>query len=188
MRTHLWPTDFKSLCLSIGLLSASWGGHAVFPNLKSDMRHPQKFKKCLKTTYQITSVTDIGTAVIGFLMFGDLVKDEITKNVLLSDGYSNTVHVLISALMTVIPIAKTPLNARPIVSVLDIMFGIHEAEKEYTGKKLKFAQFGQFFNRIFVNFMFVLIAIIFPQFDRIIAFMGAGLCFAICFIYLVFSI
>lgn len=182
MPTHLWPTDFKSLCLSIGLLSASWGGHAVFPNLKSDMRHPQKFKKCLKTTYQITSVTDIGTAVIGFLMFGDLVKDEITKNVLLSDGYSNTVHVLISALMTVIPIAKTPLNARPIVSVLDIMFGIHEAEKEYTGKKLKFAQFGQFFNRIFVNFMFVLIAIIFPQFDRIIAFMGAGLCFAICFI------
>ncbi|KAL3235778.1 Avt1p [Nakaseomyces bracarensis] len=182
MPTHLWPKDFMSFCLSIGLLSACWGGHAVFPNLKSDMRHPQKFKNCLKTTYKITSVTDIGTAVIGFLKFGDLVKDEITKNVLLSGGYPGYIYGLISGLMTIIPIAKTPLNARPIVSVLDIMLGIENAEKSFTGHKLKLAQFGQFFNRIFVNLMFVLIAIVFPQFDRIIAFMGAGLCFAICFI------
>ena len=182
MDTHLWPSDFKSFCLSIGLLSACWGGHAVFPNLKTDMRHPTKFKECLKTTYKITSITDIGTAVIGFLMFGNLVKDEVTKNVLLLKGYPNFVYVLISALMTVIPIAKTPLNARPIISVLDVLFNVQAAESKYTGKKLSLAKLLNWFNCIFVNFLFVTIAIIFPAFDRIIAFLGAGLCFMICLI------
>ncbi|CCD26772.1 Avt1p NDAI_0I02030 [Naumovozyma dairenensis CBS 421] len=182
METHMWPSDFKSLCLSIGLLSACWGGHAVFPNLKTDMRHPHKFKDCLKTTYKITSVTDIGTAVIGFLMFGSLVKDEITKNVLLLPGYPNFVYGLISGLMTVIPIAKTPLNARPIISVLDVIFKVQNAESKYEGTKLRFAKITQSLNCIFINLTFVIIAIIFPAFDRIIAFLGAGLCFTICLI------
>lgn len=182
MDTHLWPEDFKSFCLSIGLLSASWGGHAVFPNLKTDMRHPAKFKDCLKTTYKITAITDIGTAVAGFLMFGDTVMDEITKNVLLLDGYPNIVHGLISTLMTLIPIAKAPLNARPIISVLDTMFNVQNAESKYKGTQLKVAKAIQTSNAIFVNMLFVIIAIIFPQFDKIIAFLGAGLCFTICLI------
>ncbi|CCF60187.1 hypothetical protein KAFR_0J01200 [Kazachstania africana CBS 2517] len=182
MPTHLWPADFKSFCLSIGLLSACWGGHAVFPNLKTDMRHPHKFKDCLKTTYKITAVTDIGTAIVGFIMFGDQVKDEITKNVLLSDHYPTYLYGLISALMTVIPIAKTPLNARPIISVLDTICNIQNAESKFRGTKLTLAKCIKVLNCIFVNILFVVIAILFPQFDKIIAFLGAGLVFTICLI------
>lgn len=182
METRLWPSSFENFCLSIGLLSACWGGHAVFPNLKTDMRHPSKFKDCLKQTYKITSVTDIGTAVVGYLMFGEMVKDEITKNVLLLPGYPPFVYGLISALMTIIPIAKTPLNARPIISVLDSIFNVQNAESKFEGNKLKMAKVIQIFNCLVVNVTFVIIAIIFPQFDKLIAFLGAGLCFAICLI------
>ena len=140
METKLWPTSFENFCLSIGLLSACWGGHAVFPNLKTDMRHPSKFKDCLKQTYKITSFTDIGTAVVGYLMFGEMVKDEITKNVLLLPGYPSFIYGLISALMTIIPIAKTPLNARPIISVLDSICNVQNAENKYEGKKLQTAK------------------------------------------------
>lgn len=182
MPTHLWPKDFKSFCLSIGLLSACWGGHAVFPNLKTDMRHPHKFKDCLKSTYKITAITDIFTAVIGFLMFGDTVKDEITKNLLLLEGYPNFVYGLISALMTIIPIAKTPLNARPIISVLDVLTNVQNAEAKYEGTRLKMAYGVQNLNSLLVNVVFVLIAIWFPQFDKLIAFLGAGLVFFICLI------
>ncbi|CAI1514440.1 hypothetical protein SEUBUCD646_0J01980 [Saccharomyces eubayanus] len=182
METNMWPLDFKHLCLSIGLLSACWGGHAVFPNLKTDMRHPGKFKDCLKTTYKITSVTDIGTAVIGFLMFGNLVKDEITKNVLLTEGYPKFVYALISALMTIIPIAKTPLSARPIVSVLDVFMNVQQIDEADSPMKRRISKGLQLFNRIFINVVFVLIAISLPEFDKIIAFLGAGLCFAICLI------
>lgn len=182
MDTHLWPESFMGFCLSIGLLSACWGGHAVFPNLKTDMRHPEKFKDCLKTTYKITSVADIGTAIVGFLMFGNLVHDEITKNVLLTPGYPNFVYGALSALMAVIPIAKTPLNARPIVSVLDTVMNIDDAENKFEGKRLNYAKCQRVFNRIFINVLFVGIAILFPKFDKLIAFLGAGLCFAICLI------
>lgn len=182
MNTQLWPRSFEHFCLSIGLLNACWGGHAVFPNLKSDMRHPSKFKDCLKQTYKITAFTDIGTAVVGYLMFGEMVKDEITKNVLLLPGYPSFVYGLISALMTVIPIAKTPLNARPIISVLDSLFNVHNAETKYEGARLKMAKTIQIFNCLVVNITFIIIAIIFPQFDKLIAFLGAGLCFAICLI------
>lgn len=182
MQTHLWPENLMGFCLSIGLLSACWGGHAVFPNLKSDMRHPEKFKDCLKTTYKITSVADIGTAIVGFLMFGNLVHDEITKNVLLTAGYPNFVYGTVSALMAVIPIAKTPLNARPIVSVLDTLMGIEGVDTKFQGKMYYFAKFQRVFNRILINFLFVAIAIVFPKFDKLIAFLGAGLCFAICLI------
>ena len=182
MPTQLWPTNFKNFCLSIGLLSACWGGHAVFPNLKTDMRHPEKFNSCLVQTYKITCTTDIGTAIIGYLMFGAGVQNEITKNVLLSDGYPNIVYGLISALMTVIPVAKTPLNARPIISVLDSIFHVENAEAEYTGAKLRFAKMIKVLNCIAVNVMFVVMAILFPQFDKLIALLGAGLVFSICFI------
>lgn len=182
METKLWPTSFDDFCLSIGLLSACWGGHAVFPNLKTDMRHPYKFKDCLKQTYKITSFTDIGTAVVGYLMFGEMVKDEITKNVLLLPGYPPFIYGLISALMTIIPIAKTPLNARPIISVLDSLCNVQNSENKYKGKKLQIAKVIQKTNCLVVNVIFVIIATIFPQFDKIIAFLGAGLCFAICLI------
>lgn len=182
METHLWPENMMGFCLSIGLLSACWGGHAVFPNLKTDMRHPEKFKDCLKTTYKITSMADIGTAVVGFLMFGNLVHDEITKNLLLTAGYPNFVYGTVSALMAVIPIAKTPLNARPIVSVLDTLMGIEGAEAKFEGRQFYFAKFQRIFNRILINVLFVTIAIVFPKFDKLIAFLGAGLCFAICLI------
>ncbi|AQZ09612.1 AVT1 (YJR001W) [Zygosaccharomyces parabailii] len=182
MPTELWPESFRSLCLSIGLLSACWGGHAVFPNLKSDMRHPAKFKDCLKTTYKITAITEIGSSIIGYFMFGSIVDDEITRNVLLTEGYPNFVYVLISALMSVIPIAKTPLNARPIISVLDTIMGIEGEECKTDHPSSRTTKLIRFFNRIIVNVLFVVIAIVFPKFDKLIAFLGAGLCFTICLI------
>lgn len=182
MATQLWPSSFRNFCLSIGLLSACWGGHAVFPNLKSDMRHPEKFKDCLKTTYKITTSADIGTAIVGYLMYGGTVLDEITKNILVNQNYPRFVYGTLSTLMAIIPIAKTPLNARPIVSVLDTLLGVQGMENKNDLNKPFLTKFLLIFNRIFINAVFVCTAILFPKFDKLIAFLGAGLCFAICLI------
>lgn len=175
MPTNLWPKNFQSFCLSIGLLSASWGGHAVFPNLKSDMRHPHKFHDCLKKTYYITALTDFSTAIMGFLMFGITCHGEITQNVMNIKGYPSIIYLSISISMALIPIAKTPLNARPIISVLDSMLPT-------TLRSSFITNFLKIFNKFFINILFVYIAVVFPQFDRLIAFLGAGLVFTICLI------
>lgn len=212
-KTALWPDNFHDFCLSIGLLTACWGGHAIFPNLKNDMRHPYKFKSCLKYTYLITSIVDIGTAILGFLMFGEKVDNEITKNVLYTSGYPQFVYYSISLLMSVIPLAKTPLNCLPIVSILDIITGAHskndkpnetdsdendlalESEDEddnltpkssgnghQHGKPTGIKRFISLLNKVFVNALFLGTSIVFPEFDKILALLGAGLCFIICFI------
>ncbi|CCH44662.1 Vacuolar amino acid transporter 1 [Wickerhamomyces ciferrii] len=185
--TNLFPDSLASALISIGILMAPFGGHAIFPNLKVDMRHPYKFKDCLKTTYGVTYLTDMSMAVIGFLMFGGNVKEEITKSILLTEGYFKWTYILICTLMAIVPFSKLPLNARPIISIFDHMFNVHDISISSSTGNSNASYFikssFKVFIRLFVNALFVIIAILFPEFDKIIAFMGAGLCFALCLIF-----
>jgi vesicular inhibitory amino acid transporter len=180
-QTRMLPNTLADAFIAIGILMAPFGGHAIFPNLKVDMRHPQRFKECLKVTYSITYLTDLCMAVIGFLMFGGAVKDEITKSVLLTPGYPKFTYWLICALMAIVPLSKTPLNARPIISIFDLSFNVQDIS-HCTGFAFAWRSTLKLGLRIFVNALFVIIAILFPAFDKIIAFMGAGLCFLLCLI------
>ncbi|CDR45624.1 CYFA0S19e01068g1_1 [Cyberlindnera fabianii] len=180
-QTNMYPNTIADALIAIGILMAPFGGHAIFPNLKVDMRHPYKFQECLKITYSITFITDMSMACIGFMMFGAGVKDEITKSVLLTKGYPTYTYWLICALMATVPLSKTPLNARPIISILDVVATTVDID-EYKGFSYTWRYVVRLLNRIIVNALFVIIAIVFPEFDKIIAFMGAGLCFLLCLI------
>lgn len=52
--TYLLPTDWSTLPLSFGLLMSPWGGHAVFPNIYRDMRHPHRYGRSLQVTFGFT--------------------------------------------------------------------------------------------------------------------------------------
>ena len=124
MPTNLYPKSLPDLLLAIGILMAPFGGHAIFPNLKSDMRHPYKFTQTLRSTYSITLLTDCSMAVLGFLMFGQNCSNEVTNTLLTTAGYPKWCYPLISGLICLVPLAKTPLNAKPIISTLDVLFGV----------------------------------------------------------------
>jgi vesicular inhibitory amino acid transporter len=49
-------------------------------------------------------------AVIGWLMFGDDVSDEITANVLLTTSYPQALSICIVIFIAIIPITKVPLK------------------------------------------------------------------------------
>lgn len=49
-------------------------------------------------------------AVIGWLMFGDAVRDEITANILLTAGYPSGLSICIIIFIAIIPITKVPLK------------------------------------------------------------------------------
>ena len=182
MPTNLWPRSVPDIFLSIGIIMAPFGGHAIFPNLKLDMRHPHKFTKTLMTTYTITCIADSSMAIIGFLMFGKLCKNEVTSNLLDTAGYPSWVYPLISGLICLIPLAKTPLNARPIISILDEVFRLNNLKEGESliwsyGKSLL-----RLLVRIGVNVAFVILAILMPEFDRIIGMLGSSICFLVCVI------
>jgi len=150
------------------------------------MRHPQKFKKAVEVTFTFTYLLDCATAVAGILMFGDGVMTEITANLLNTKGYPRSLSILMSTFIAIIPLTKVPLNARPIISTIELFSGLDSLSvsnsQALTGLSGYTRGILKIVIRILVIIIFVIISIVFPAFDSIMAFMGSTLCFTICVI------
>ncbi|KAK5134824.1 hypothetical protein LTR08_006056 [Meristemomyces frigidus] len=184
--THLFPQNWLTLPIAFGIMMSPWGGHSVFPNIYRDMRHPYRYHKGLNITYIFTFTLDIFMAVIGVIMYGDGVHDEITRNVLTTKGYPDWIGVFIVVCVAIIPLTKVPLNARPIVSTLELFLGLdaRAMADSTTLNGLSGATRGimKITVRILCTVIFVILAILIPQFDTIMSLLGSVACFTICII------
>jgi vesicular inhibitory amino acid transporter len=129
---------------------------------------------------------DCATAAAGYAMFGDLVMTEITANIISTAGYPHSLDIFMSLFIAIIPLTKVPLNARPIVSMIEDFSGLNQqipaTEASLAGAHKYSHDILRAIIRIVVIIIFVIVAIIFPAFDSIMAFMGSTLCFTICVI------
>jgi vesicular inhibitory amino acid transporter len=127
---------------------------------------------------------DMITAVAGILMFGEDVRDEITSNILMTTDYPRALTFLMCMFIAIIPLTKIPLNARPIISTAEVLLGLHQQSMADTpglvGRSSYFRGVMKIAVRVVTIFLFLIIAILFPAFDSIMAFMGSALCFTIC--------
>ncbi|RHZ50255.1 putative transporter [Aspergillus thermomutatus] len=185
-RTTMFPDNWATLPLSFGLIMSPWGAHSCFPCIYRDMRHPHKYGKSLWATYIFTYSLDCAMAIVGWLMFGDGVLDEITANVLLTTEYPRALSICVIVLIAIIPITKVPLNCRPLVATIEVLCGLgprHSTISEHhEGLTDTLRRSSQAAIRIFVVVVIVVMAIVFPSFDKIMALMGSALCFTICII------
>ena len=185
-KTYLFPANWFTLPISFGLLMSPWGGHSVFPNIYRDMRHPYKYRTSVNITYTFTFLLDTLMAVVGLLMFGNGVRDEITKSIVLTKGYPQWISVFIVVCIAIIPITKVPLNARPIISTLEISLGLDTRAMADTEAVTGLSGFTRgiltFAVRISCTVVIVILAILVPDFDRIMSLIGAVACFTICII------
>jgi len=198
--THLWPQHWAALPISWGIMMAPWGGHSVFPNIYRDMRHPYKYHKAVNISYSFTFTLDLAMAVAGFLMFGTNVKDEITRNILLStagsadpvtglaqqSAYPPALSAIIVVALAVIPLTKAPLNARPIYSTLELTLGLSPQVMGVVPGTHGLSGLTRGLLRLLVRTAccaaFVVVASLIPDFDRLMSLIGAVACFAICLI------
>ena len=129
-------------------------------------------------------ILDATTAVAGLLMFGDGVGEEITSNILLTTGYPRALTFLMCTFIAIIPLTKIPLNARPIISTAEVLLGLHQQavadSSVLVGRSLYFRGLMKVLVRVVAVLCFLVISILFPAFDSIMAFMGSALCFTIC--------
>lgn len=185
-RTSLLPNNWRTVPLSFGLIMSPWGGHGVFPNIYRDMRHPRKYRQSLWVTYLFTYSLDCAMAIVGWMMFGDEVRDEVTANVLLTSEYPRAISICIIGFIAIIPITKVPLNCRPLVATFEVLCGLGPSPalvpEHPKGLRETIRQSSQVIIRILVVAIIVLMAILCPSFDRIMALMGSALCFTICII------
>jgi vesicular inhibitory amino acid transporter len=68
-------------------------------------------------------------------------------------------------------------SARPLFSTFEGLMGVGSYDSELANLTIKAIV------RILMNVVFVAVAILFPAFDRIMAFLGSALCFTICVIF-----
>ncbi|CAG8108880.1 unnamed protein product [Penicillium nalgiovense] len=181
--TFLFPENWATVPLSFGLIMSPWGGHGVFPNIYRDMRHPQKYGKSLWVTYIFTFALDCSMAIIGWLMFGDIIRDEVTANILTITDYPQSLSVCIVVFISIIPLTKVPLNARPLVATFEVLCGLGGGHVLAENGPKTLQKVSRAMVRVFVVAMIVILAIVFPAFDRIMAFLGSFLCFTICIIF-----
>ena len=52
-------------------------------------------------------------AIVGYLMFGSRVRDEITANIFLTEGYPEWLSIFIVIAIAIIPLTKIPLKYVP---------------------------------------------------------------------------
>lgn len=185
-KTYAFPEDWRTLPLSLGLFMAPWGGHSVFPAIYKDMRHPHKYGKAVKYTYIFTYGLDLSMAVVGYLMFGDKVRDEVTSNILRSTAYPHALSVIIIVLIAIIPVTKIPLSNRPMMDTINKKFYIDLRQMDpkarlHSERSVKH-RLARGSIAVVGNLIQLGISIGFPDFDSIMALMGSALCFTICII------
>lgn len=157
------------------------------------MRHPYKYEKAVNVTYTVTASLDTFLGVIGVLMFGSTVQDAITSNILTmpaANGYPQWLSVLICICVAIIPITKIPLNASPIVSTVEGLFGLdaptrvtlHDASGSEKPARRLGTDISKAVVRVTITASFVVFAILVPEFHHIMSLLGAVACFSICII------
>ncbi|KAJ9093388.1 hypothetical protein QFC21_006418 [Naganishia friedmannii] len=110
----------------LGLLIAGFGGHAIIPSLALDMKSPHKFNKVCDWAFGIASVIFMITGTAGYLMFGDKVTDEITKDLMKDEyGFSKTLNQVATWMIVINPIAKFALCTRPLNLTVEALFGLN---------------------------------------------------------------
>ncbi|PHH62413.1 hypothetical protein CDD81_7132 [Ophiocordyceps australis] len=174
--TSMMPSSWLSLPLAYGLMASPWGAHSVFPSIYRDMRHASKWNKGVNITFSFSYTLDTCLAVIGLLMFGDGIKDTITSNILRTPGYPPGLNIFMSICIAVIPLTKIPLNARPIITTVDVLCRLDHASTRAAHANTSSIYMQRGLVRLFVVALLLAISILFPAFDSVCAFLGAALC------------
>jgi len=183
-QTYAFPRNLRTIPLGVGLFLAPWGGHSVFPAIYKDMRHPQKYPRAVRVTYISVYGLNITMIVIGYLMFGELVLDEVTANILGSKSYPRAISIIMLVLIGIIPITKIPLSNRPMMDTINKKFMIDLRQMDAKARAWSQKSLSHRLSRgsiaVFINIFELGVAIGLPDFDSIMALMGSAFCFSIC--------
>lgn len=172
---------------------SGFSGHAVFPAIYRDMENPKHYETMVDLTYVITVGVYITMAIAGYMMFGLETMQEvrgknkacvwcrlitnivlslllqITQNLAATPGYSKWVNRLAIWLIVLTPIAKYGLMMNPVCLTCELwMTGYAHVEawcKFHSWRR----NFIRGSGKIIASLLVILIATVFPGFDRVMA-------------------
>ncbi|KAH9817855.1 transmembrane amino acid transporter protein-domain-containing protein [Melampsora americana] len=127
-QTSLWPNSKWGL--SAGLMMSGFSGHSVIPSLARDMRNPQDFNRMIDYAYLSAGSMYAIIGVVGYLMFGDSVSQEITHDILVTPGFPIFINQLAIWMVAINPIAKFALSTRPLNYTIEHLLSLETGEMD----------------------------------------------------------
>ncbi|XP_019194528.1 PREDICTED: vacuolar amino acid transporter 1-like isoform X1 [Ipomoea nil] len=107
--------NLSTLPVAVGLYGYCYSGHAVFPNIYTSMENRNQFPAVLLASFGIVTLLYAGTAVMGYMMFGDSSESQFTLN-MPNDLVSSKVAVWTTV---VNPFTKYALTIAPVAMSLE---------------------------------------------------------------------
>ncbi|GMK56402.1 hypothetical protein CspeluHIS016_0302420 [Cutaneotrichosporon spelunceum] len=129
MPTRLGP-DMKMMNWvgGIGLILAGYGGHAVIPAIAKDARNPAAIDRLFNISFTVAGAVAVITGAMGYLMMGDNVSDEISKDMMDPKmGYPETINHVALWMIVLVPLTKYGLTSRPLHVACEGFLGIAPA-------------------------------------------------------------
>ncbi|KAK2461784.1 hypothetical protein APHAL10511_006247 [Amanita phalloides] len=179
VETSLFIQSPEKLAVAFGLFMAGFAGHAVIPSLARDMADPSQFDKMINWAFAIATSIYAAIGYAGYLMYGNDVSDEISKNLLLTKGYNPILNEAVLWVLVINPISKFALNMQPLHATIEIILGYGGSTEGKSKMKGNHPSFGSSFGRILLTISAVAVSIVFPQFSTVMAFMGSFSAFII---------
>lgn len=129
MPTHLEPeTTGMNWLGGVGLILAGYGGHAVIPSIAKDMRNPASMERVFNISFTVACVIAAVSGTMGYLMMGDNVSDEISKDLMNPKyGYPPTLNIIALWMIVLVPLTKYGLTSRPLNVAVEAFLGLAPA-------------------------------------------------------------
>ncbi|KAL6650723.1 hypothetical protein ACP70R_009648 [Stipagrostis hirtigluma subsp. patula] len=109
---------------AMSLYSFCFSGHAVFPMIYTGMKHRKRFPLALFICFTVSTLSYGFTGVIGYLMYGDALKDQVTLN--LPSGKASSKVAIYTTLVN--PLTKYALVVAPIAEAIEAALGVAAAK------------------------------------------------------------
>lgn len=126
-KTSLTPSHRWGL--SAGLMMSGFSGHSVMPSLAREMRNPQDFNRMVDYAYVAAGSMYLIVGLIGYLMFGDDVSQEITQDILRTPGYPKVINQFAIWMVGINPVAKFALCTRPLNVTIEHLLNLTSLEE-----------------------------------------------------------
>jgi len=100
---------------ALGLYTFCYCGHAIFPTLCNSMKEKKKFSQVLAICFAACTLNYGSMAILGYLMYGDDVKSQVTLN--LPEGRISSKLAIYTTLIN--PFSKYALMVTPLAAAVE---------------------------------------------------------------------
>ncbi|KAA1468661.1 hypothetical protein DENSPDRAFT_857446 [Dentipellis sp. KUC8613] len=188
--TNFGLEGMEKLGMAFGLFMAGFGGHAVIPSLARDMIDPSQFDLAMNWAFGFATFIYALIGAAGYIMFGNNVSDEISKDLLGVPSYSPALNGLALWMLVI-----TPLNItfEALLGLSNTPSHSHEGEVNHKSTAASPSSLSHKSHtitrrlllgveRIAIVLLAVGVSILVPDFSSMMAILGSFSTFIICVI------